>query len=206
MVQTSMMLPVTLMESMVVAVHSTATADRVKIIARQIRGVKAGVTAGHLAPQPLTIGAGLPQNQPRRQVRRLETTADVAQNLTILLAILKGSMEGAAALMDIAGKAFPILVSKLERFIDKPYHRSTDQHCLIENGCQVGCSDNPTSTSLSHSATTASTLSHTASGTPTPSPSGEPREDGRCGIDFDNAPCDVDGEYGGCCSSHGYCG
>ncbi|KAL8783736.1 MAG: hypothetical protein Q9213_004417 [Squamulea squamosa] len=34
-----------------------------------------------------------------------------------------------------------------------------------------------------------------------------PRLDGRCGLDeFSQATCDPDGEYGGCCSSHGYCG
>ncbi|KAF2214504.1 carbohydrate-binding module family 18 protein [Cercospora zeae-maydis SCOH1-5] len=33
-----------------------------------------------------------------------------------------------------------------------------------------------------------------------------PREDGRCGKDFDEATCDAGGNYGGCCSSQGYCG
>ncbi|OQO00644.1 hypothetical protein B0A48_13134 [Cryoendolithus antarcticus] len=33
-----------------------------------------------------------------------------------------------------------------------------------------------------------------------------PRSDGRCGRDFGTAPCDVNGEYGPCCSSMGWCG
>ncbi|GIZ37922.1 hypothetical protein CKM354_000135100 [Cercospora kikuchii] len=33
-----------------------------------------------------------------------------------------------------------------------------------------------------------------------------PRDDGRCGKDFDDVTCDPGGGYGGCCSSHGYCG
>ncbi|KAK5722250.1 hypothetical protein LTR17_014256 [Elasticomyces elasticus] len=33
-----------------------------------------------------------------------------------------------------------------------------------------------------------------------------PREDGRCGDEFGGATCDTKGEYGGCCSGHGYCG
>ncbi|KAK0661476.1 Aldehyde oxidase GLOX [Lasiodiplodia hormozganensis] len=33
-----------------------------------------------------------------------------------------------------------------------------------------------------------------------------PRSDGRCGKDFDDATCDANGEYGGCCSQYGYCG
>lgn len=30
-----------------------------------------------------------------------------------------------------------------------------------------------------------------------------PRSDGRCGKDFDDATCDANGEYGGCCSQYG---
>lgn len=34
-----------------------------------------------------------------------------------------------------------------------------------------------------------------------------PRNDGRCGLDeFNQATCDSQSEFGGCCSSHGYCG
>ncbi|KAL8772168.1 MAG: hypothetical protein Q9209_002603 [Squamulea sp. 1 TL-2023] len=34
-----------------------------------------------------------------------------------------------------------------------------------------------------------------------------PRLDGRCGLnEFSQATCDSNGEFGGCCSSHGYCG
>ncbi|KAI4828029.1 hypothetical protein E4T44_09910 [Aureobasidium sp. EXF-8845] len=33
-----------------------------------------------------------------------------------------------------------------------------------------------------------------------------PRSDGRCGAQFNNALCDPNGIYGGCCSSYGYCG
>ncbi|KAK6431746.1 hypothetical protein LTR95_012090 [Oleoguttula sp. CCFEE 5521] len=33
-----------------------------------------------------------------------------------------------------------------------------------------------------------------------------PRNDGRCGRDFDDAPCDAKGDYGPCCSSMGWCG
>ncbi|KAK3711863.1 hypothetical protein LTR37_009381 [Vermiconidia calcicola] len=32
------------------------------------------------------------------------------------------------------------------------------------------------------------------------------RLDGRCGREFDNATCDSEGPYGGCCSSQGWCG
>ncbi|KAL8682564.1 MAG: hypothetical protein Q9186_001417 [Xanthomendoza sp. 1 TL-2023] len=33
------------------------------------------------------------------------------------------------------------------------------------------------------------------------------RDDGRCGLaEFNKATCDPSGEFGGCCSSHGYCG
>ncbi|KAL8810788.1 MAG: hypothetical protein Q9200_002303 [Gallowayella weberi] len=33
------------------------------------------------------------------------------------------------------------------------------------------------------------------------------RDDGRCGlVEFNRATCDPNGEFGGCCSSHGYCG
>ncbi|KAF1974330.1 glyoxal oxidase [Bimuria novae-zelandiae CBS 107.79] len=33
-----------------------------------------------------------------------------------------------------------------------------------------------------------------------------PRNDGRCGKDFGDATCDPNSEYGGCCSTYGYCG
>ncbi|KAI9808602.1 MAG: hypothetical protein M1825_003752 [Sarcosagium campestre] len=33
-----------------------------------------------------------------------------------------------------------------------------------------------------------------------------PRSDGRCGKDFSGAKCDSKGEFGGCCSSNGWCG
>lgn len=32
------------------------------------------------------------------------------------------------------------------------------------------------------------------------------REDGRCGKDFENAQCDLNGPFGGCCSVDGHCG
>lgn len=38
------------------------------------------------------------------------------------------------------------------------------------------------------------------------SPDTSPRSDGRCGTGFDDATCDPNGEYGGCCSQYGYCG
>ena len=35
----------------------------------------------------------------------------------------------------------------------------------------------------------------------------EGREDGRCGLtEFEKATCDPQGPFGGCCSSHGWCG
>ncbi len=37
-------------------------------------------------------------------------------------------------------------------------------------------------------------------------PSSPPRDDGRCGWEFDGAVCDPHGEFGGCCSQYGYCG
>lgn len=33
-----------------------------------------------------------------------------------------------------------------------------------------------------------------------------PRADGRCGKDFEDATCDANGPFGGCCSQYGYCG
>ena len=87
---------------MEVVAHSTATADQVKTIARQIGGVKAAATASRQAPQPLTIGAGPPRSQRRSQPHCLDGMADVAQSSTILLAILRGSMEHAVPSMGIA--------------------------------------------------------------------------------------------------------
>ncbi len=78
---------------MEVVAHSTATADQVKTIARETKGVKVAATANHQAPQPLTIGACLPRSQHRSQPHCLETMVDVAQSSTILRAILKGSTE-----------------------------------------------------------------------------------------------------------------
>ncbi|MCJ1429075.1 hypothetical protein MMC29_006988 [Sticta canariensis] len=34
----------------------------------------------------------------------------------------------------------------------------------------------------------------------------KPRSDGQCGSGFGGAPCDPNGEFGGCCSSAGWCG
>ncbi|KAG9247386.1 carbohydrate-binding module family 18 protein [Calycina marina] len=34
----------------------------------------------------------------------------------------------------------------------------------------------------------------------------DPRSDGKCGRDFSGATCDSKGAFGGCCSSHGWCG
>ncbi|ATZ50700.1 Bcgo1 [Botrytis cinerea B05.10] len=48
-------------------------------------------------------------------------------------------------------------------------------------------------------------LSGCTGGTTTPSGT-SPRSDGRCGSAFGGATCDANGEYGGCCSSYGYCG
>ncbi|THX77199.1 galactose oxidase [Aureobasidium pullulans] len=73
----------------------------------------------------------------------------------------------------------------------------TPTHC--GTGCSSGCS--------SSSAVVASTLPTTTINRAVPSASGAaPRDDGRCGPEFNNALCDAKGAYGGCCSSYGYCG
>ena len=77
---------------------------------------------------------------------------------------------------------------------------------LAYTGCLRGqtCLGNHTCTSSNHS--------HDSRSSP---PSGPktvlerdtaPRDDGRCGTDFDNATCEPNGAYGGCCSQYGYCG
>ncbi|THZ15339.1 galactose oxidase [Aureobasidium pullulans] len=73
----------------------------------------------------------------------------------------------------------------------------TPAHC--GSGCSSGCS--------SSSAVVASTIPTTTINRAAPSASGAaPRDDGRCGPEFNNALCDDKGAYGGCCSSYGYCG
>ncbi|THZ49599.1 galactose oxidase [Aureobasidium pullulans] len=73
----------------------------------------------------------------------------------------------------------------------------TPAHC--GTGCSSGCS--------SSSAVVASTIPTTTINRAAPSASGAaPRNDGRCGPEFNNALCDAKGAYGGCCSSYGYCG
>ncbi|KAF2197676.1 DUF1929-domain-containing protein [Delitschia confertaspora ATCC 74209] len=69
------------------------------------------------------------------------------------------------------------------------YCGSTEGHCLPANGCQNGCG--------------VPVVSPPAASQPA---STAPRSDGRCGKDFGGATCDAKGEYGGCCSSAGYCG
>ncbi|KAL8691921.1 MAG: hypothetical protein Q9224_004070 [Gallowayella concinna] len=63
------------------------------------------------------------------------------------------------------------------------YCGNTDVYC--GTGCQSGCT------------------------TPAPptNPGTAPRPDGRCGLaEFNKATCDPNGQFGGCCSSYGYCG
>ncbi|KAI4252101.1 MAG: hypothetical protein L6R42_008110 [Xanthoria sp. 1 TBL-2021] len=63
------------------------------------------------------------------------------------------------------------------------YCGNTDVYC--GTGCQSGCT------------------------TPAPpaNPGTAPRPDGRCGLaEFNQATCDPNGPFGGCCSSYGYCG
>ncbi|KAL8805081.1 MAG: hypothetical protein Q9182_002171 [Xanthomendoza sp. 2 TL-2023] len=58
----------------------------------------------------------------------------------------------------------------------------------------------PQATASLTAATSLATGNVTAAGTAL-------RDDGRCGFaEFNKATCDPSGEYGGCCSSHGYCG
>ncbi|KAH0373081.1 DUF1929-domain-containing protein, partial [Aureobasidium melanogenum] len=73
---------------------------------------------------------------------------------------------------------------------------NTPAHC--GSGCSSGCS----SSAAAVSSLPSSTIVRAA-----PSASGTaPRDDGRCGPNFNNALCDPNGAYGGCCSSYGYCG
>ncbi|KAG9560249.1 DUF1929-domain-containing protein, partial [Aureobasidium melanogenum] len=74
---------------------------------------------------------------------------------------------------------------------------NTPAHC--GSGCSSGCSS---SSAVAVSSLPSSTIVRVA-----PSASGAaPRDDGRCGPNFNNALCDPNGAYGGCCSSYGYCG
>ncbi|KAI4722115.1 galactose oxidase [Aureobasidium sp. EXF-10727] len=84
----------------------------------------------------------------------------------------------------------------------------TPAHC--GSGCASGCSSSSaaakppatTSSSAAKVPVSSSTIVRAA-----PSASGvAPRDDGRCGPNFNNALCDPNGAYGGCCSSYGYCG
>ncbi|KAG9831508.1 DUF1929-domain-containing protein, partial [Aureobasidium melanogenum] len=74
---------------------------------------------------------------------------------------------------------------------------NTPAHC--GSGCSSGCSS---SSAVAVSSLPSSTIVRAA-----PSASGAaPRDDRRCGPNFNNALCDPNGAYGGCCSSYGYCG
>lgn len=66
-------------------------------------------------------------------------------------------------------------------------------HC--GDGCQSGCNNGAEPTVVTPVATPKPETGATA-----------PRDDGRCGKDFNGATCDANGAYGGCCSSYGYCG
>lgn len=94
----------------------------------------------------------------------------------------------------------------------------TDGHCLIANGCQNGCKDQPATTSAAVTPVTTATRppSVTTSGepvlgkpssvaNPVPSPSGVPTTDGSCGAKFGNTVCG-NWAQGSCCSMYGYCG
>ena len=72
---------------------------------------------------------------------------------------------------------------------DTRYCGTTPAHCLSENGCQNGCT-------VAGPSQTKSVVS--------PTPSTSPRVDGRCGSAFGGSACELNGPYGGCCSSYGH--
>ncbi|KAF8474630.1 hypothetical protein BDZ91DRAFT_711370 [Kalaharituber pfeilii] len=63
-----------------------------------------------------------------------------------------------------------------------------------------------TSVEISTTPSSTSTSTETSNTTTTVLHSQEPRDDGRCGKDFGNAPCQKGGPFGGCCSQYGWCG
>lgn len=84
------------------------------------------------------------------------------------------------------------------------YCGNADGHCLVENGCQNGCTNgNPTQP---EEPTT--TAGEPVLGKPTQEPdadTGVPTTDGSCGAQFNNQICG-DWPQGSCCSMYGYCG
>lgn len=70
---------------------------------------------------------------------------------------------------------------------------ATPAHC--GDGCLSGCNNGAEPTTVKPAATPKPETGATA-----------PRDDGRCGKEFNGATCDAKGAYGGCCSSYGYCG
>ncbi|KAI9841280.1 MAG: hypothetical protein M1837_000816 [Sclerophora amabilis] len=66
------------------------------------------------------------------------------------------------------------------------------QRCLSNGSCKATYEDTYIPSSLSDSLNLPSKR--------------DVRSDGRCGTEFENAYCDADGDFGGCCSQYGYCG
>lgn len=81
------------------------------------------------------------------------------------------------------------------------YCGKTDDHCLVSNGCQSGCTNTPPTSTAPTTPLNEPTLSNPTAGSPTASATGAVTTDGTCGAQNGGTVCG-NWKLGSCCSMY----